>query len=325
MNRFFADGEEFSLIEKMFGADRFSRDGRGLGDDGFLLESPLKSPWVVTADASAEGVHYRLDWVSPERALRKALLSNLSDINAMGGRSRHAFLNLGARPEWDESVFAGFGRTLRGMEEEFGFRVSGGDTVRTSGAGFFAFTVLGEMVGSPLLRSACVPGHRIYVSGSLGASAAGLRLLQQGTDPRTSKQPEHALIAVHFDPRPPLELGPLLASFGKSIAAIDVSDGLSSDLGHLARQSGCALRVAWEKLPAHPALLSMEAQILRTCVLDGGEDYALLFTGDFSEAELARLRAVASIAEIGEVEKGEGVFLTESGKASELSPGGFSH
>ena len=326
MNRFFATGREFSLIEKMFSPDRFSRNAAGLGDDAFLFKPASGSQWAVTSDASAEGVHFRLDWVSPERALRKALLANLSDINAMGGRSRHVFFNLGARPEWDESVFIALGRALRELEETFDFRVSGGDTVRTSGAGFFAFTVLGDVAGRPLLRSACKPGHRIYVSGMLGGSAAGLRLLKRGDNSEKNlKKSSQDLIKIHLDPIPPLLLGPALASLDRDVAAIDISDGLSSELGHLSRQSGCLLRVEWEKMPLHSGLVSEDAAFICECVLNGGEEYQLLFTGDFSETELAWLGSFASISEIGAVEAGEGVFLTEAETTSPLPAHGYSH
>jgi len=254
--------------------------------------------------------------------LRKAVMANLSDINAMGGRSRHAFFNLGARPDWGESIFQALGRTLRELEEMFDFRISGGDTVRTSGAGFFAFTVLGDVTGRPLLRSACNPGHKIYVSGKLGGSAAGLQLLERQD---TLEKLRQDLMEAHLDPKPPLQLGPALALLNRDIAAIDISDGLSSELGHLSQQSRCSLRVEWETIPVHPGLTGEDAGWIHTCVLNGGEEYQLLFTGNFSDAELAHLQTISPISEIGEVEKGEGVFLTERGEILPLHPGGFSH
>ena len=311
----------------MFGPDHFGRDGRALGDDAFLFQPNPRSLWVVTADTGAEGVHYRLDWVSPERALRKVLLSNLSDINAMGGRARHAFLNLGARREWGEAVFVELGRVLRELEAEFFFRVSGGDTIRTAGESFFAFTVLGEVSGSPLLRSGAKPGHKVFVSGALGGSAAGLHLLKMGERPDAGEEPTKTLIRAHFDPTPPLTLGPALAALGKPIGAIDISDGLSSELWHLSRQSGCAFYVEWSKLPVHDSLREWnEPQAIRDFILNGGEEYQLLFTGDFSDYELEALRQIVSIAEIGKVEAGEGVFMKDNnGRTEPLPAGGFSH
>jgi thiamine-monophosphate kinase len=325
MNRFFASGREFSLIEKMFGTDHFRSDARGLGDDAFLFEPHPGSKWVITTDASVEGVHFRLDWTSPERALRKALLANLSDVNAMGGRSRHVFLTLGARRDWGDEVFTNLGRALQDMENEFAFRISGGDTLCASGPCFFALAVMGEVEGRPLLRSACRPGQRIYVSGTLGGSAAGLRILERGKSPETSNKSEHSLIDAHLNPNPPLELGPMLASFDKTTGGIDISDGLSSELWHLSRQSGCSLQIDWEKVPVHPVLAGCNDESLRALVLNGGEEYQLLFTGDFSAEELTRLRALACVTEIGEITHGEGVFLTESGHTNPLSAGGFSH
>ena len=165
MNRHFAPGPpggEFALIESLFDESHFSRTGEGLGDDGFILRPGAGETWVVSTDASAEGVHYRLDWVPPEEAMRKALLANLSDINAMGGRTRLAFFNLGACRDWDGTRMSSMGEVLREMEGNYGFRVAGGDTVRKSGESFFAFTLLGRVEGRPLLRSQARPGHRIY-------------------------------------------------------------------------------------------------------------------------------------------------------------------
>ena len=325
MNRFFAEGEEFALIERMFRPDHFSPNAKGLGDDAFLFEPKAGSKWVITTDSSVEGVHYRLDWTSPARALRKALLASLSDINAMGGVSRHAFFNLGARPDWGKAEFETFGHILRELEEAHGFRISGGNTVRTSGPGFFAFTVMGEIEGTPLLRSACVPGHRIYMSGTLGCSSAGLSLLKEGKTEETANGFDSELIRAHFDPAPPIKLGPYLASLGKPIGAIDISDGLSSELWHLSRQSGCSLRIQWDKLPKHPSLGVLTWDEIRRFVLFGGEEYQLLFTGVFSNEELRQMSVFTPISEIGAVEEGNGVFLEEGGGYQALTSGGYSH
>lgn len=325
MNRFFAEGEEFAFIERMFRPDHFSPDAKGLGDDAFLFEPTPGAKWVITTDSSAEGVHYRLDWTSPARALRKALLANLSDVNAMGGTSRHAFFNLGARPDWGKAEFEIMGHILREMEAAHGFRISGGDTVRTLGAGFFAFTVMGQVEGTPLLRSACIPGHRIYVSGVLGGASAGLSLLQGGKTEESTREFELELIRAHFDPAPPLKLGPLLASLGKPIGAIDISDGLSSELWHLSRQSSCSLRIAWNSLPQHPDLKIFTWDEIRRFMLFGGEEYQLLFTGSFSSEELRQMSLISKITEIGVVGEGNGVFLDEGGGYQSLTSGGYSH
>ncbi|MEO7424250.1 MAG: thiamine-phosphate kinase [Fibrobacteria bacterium] len=328
MNRFFAPGGEFSLIERLFDTSHFARDGSGLGDDAYLLRAG-KETWAVSTDSSVEGIHYRLDWTSPEAALEKALLSNLSDINAMGGSASLAFLNLGALKHWDDAVVDRLGATLARWEKAAGFKVVGGDTVRKDKESFFTFTVMGRVQGTPLLRSQARPGQRIYVSGTLGRSAAGLHLLATGASAPSlpiGLSPE-PYISAHLLPRPPLALGPALAACSRPVAAIDISDGLSSELWHLSRQSGCRLTVEWGKLPYDEALGRLPGgEAWMDWVWNGGEEYQLLFTGDFSSAELDDLARHAEVREIGRVTAGEGVgFVDETGKERELQAAGWGH
>ncbi|HKP94501.1 MAG TPA: thiamine-phosphate kinase [Fibrobacteria bacterium] len=329
MNRHFAAGGEFSLIESLFDASHFARDGEGLGDDGYLLKCGGET-WAVSTDSSVEGIHYRLDWTSPEAALEKALLSNLSDINAMGGRTSLAFLNLGALASWDGEPVLRLGRALSALEKRFGFKVAGGDTVRKDRESFFTFTVMGRVAGKPLLRSNARPGHRIYVSGVLGRSAAGLAALSALGAPAGFAQAEKArepFLTAHLRPEPPLDLGPAIAACANPAAAIDISDGLSSELWHLSRQSACRLTVEWSKLPYDAGLDRQPGgEGWKDWVLNGGEEYQLLFTGDFSEAELAGLSRRAEVREIGRVGAGEGVGIVyENGTEEELQAAGWSH
>ena len=323
MNRFFAPGSEFSLIETLFDASHFAADGSGLGDDGYLLRTGGET-WAVSTDSSVEGTHFRLDWTTPEAALEKALLSNLSDINAMGGGTSFVFLNLGALKAWDRDQIGRLGRTLQRLESRHGFRVAGGDTVRKDREAFFTFTVMGKVAGNPLLRANARPGHRIYVSGSLGRSAAGLALLLSGR--RIGQDPAHdPYFTAHERPDPPLGLGPALAACSHPAAAIDISDGLSSELGHLSRRSGCRLTVEWSKLPYDKGLERLPGSPgWRDWVLNGGEEYQLLFTGDFSPEELTQLRGHAEVREIGAVYAGEGVgIVAEDGTETELAAAGW--
>ncbi len=330
----FADKPEFSFITALVGAGQLRRDALGPGDDACLLPQPDGRNLLVSTDASVEGVHYRLDWVKPALALRKAVMSNLSDINAMGGKTTHLFLTLGLRPDWDRSVAIELGEEMRALATAHEFLFAGGDTVRVPHDSFFAITVLGETRGRPLLRSAVKPGHKIYVSGSLGTSAAGLQLLLQDWRreawPFSTVHPHGSIqdqaIAAHLSPRPPLALGPALSAHREAVAAIDISDGLSSELAHLSRQSGCRLVIDWSKLPYDPALSDLlGAERQGEGVLHGGEEYQLLFAGHFTEAELQALQALTSCREIGFAEVGEGVVLLSSGTESPLLPGGFSH
>jgi thiamine-monophosphate kinase len=258
-----------------------------------------------------EGIHFDLSFVSPSEAFEKALLANLSDINAMGGFTDKVFLNLCALKSWGLVDAKELGKTIRRLEDDYGFRICGGDTVRKENDCFFSFTVLGEVKGQPLLRSRACPGDKIYVSGCLGASAAGLFLFQQGMRLGQVDKKWEPLLKAHTHPQPPLALGPALSAF-KRVAAIDISDGLSSELWHLSKQSNCRLLIYADKLPAHSALsLAGDAKQCQDWVLHGGEEYQLLFTGTFSPEEISQLHAFALITEIGAVQEGSGVYICE--------------
>lgn len=327
VNRHFAPGREFSLIEALFDESHFSSSGEGLGDDGYLLRIGGET-LAVSTDCSVEGIHYRLDWDHAPGALAKALLSNLSDINAMGGRATLAFLTLGALEAWDEGVIVRLGEAIRRLESEHGFRVVGGDTVRKPSESFFSFTVLGPVRGRPLLRSNARPGHGIFVSGTLGGSAAGLCLLDRGFR-AGSEAGLDGFIRAHLEPSPPLRLGPYLAGLPGPVSAIDLSDGLSSELWHLSRQSGCRMRVEWGKLPYERGLAHAcgdRSGLWKEWVLHGGEEYQLLFTGDFTAADLEGMSEYAKVTRIGRVDEGDGVVvLDETGAETELPPGGWTH
>lgn len=326
-NRFFAPGAEFARVESMFPASRFVRDARGLGDDGFVWDPDGALAWVAASDASVEGVHYRLDWATPAQAVRKALLANLSDVNAMGGRTRMALFNLGARADWEPPVFADLGAALRELERAHGFVTAGGDTTTAppGGGSFFSFAVMGTIEGAPLLRGGVRPGHDVFVSGTLGGSSAGLAWFGKNAP---SSAAGWAAREAHLNPAPPLALGPALARLagdGRSVGAIDVSDGLSSELWHLARASGCALRIDAARVPRHPALAGLPPDEALGHALHGGEEYQLLFTGSFTPQELARLRAIGPVTRIGRAEEGDGVFLREDSSVRPLAAGGWSH
>ncbi len=314
----------------MFSSAHFSRDAQGLGDDAFLLKHG-EEILAISCDSSVEKVHYRLDWSSPVQALRKCLLSNLSDINAMGGATQHIFFNLGAHRDWNESVVISLGRELMRMENFYNFKVSGGDTVRCEESSFFSFTVLGAILGKALLRSSAKPGHKIYVSGCIGHSAAGLHFLKLRQDQgnlgnQVDVSIAEEFISRHLEPEPPLALGPFLAKLAGSGAAIDISDGLSSEAWHLSRQSNCRLRLNWLSLPRDEKMESQATtQLCETWMLHGGEDYQLLFTGNFSDSELLSMRELVKITEIGIVEEGIGLLLEREGRIEEIQPGGYSH
>lgn len=346
----FAPKPEFAFISALLGEKSLAPDeldskpGFGPGDDACLLPQADGTYLAVSTDASVESVHFRFDWMSPAAALRKAIISNLSDINAMGGSTVQLYLSLGAPKAWGLDEAKALGDVIHDMEKTYGFKLAGGDTVRVRQDCFFAITVIGKVAGKPLLRSAVKPGDRIYVSGLLGSSAVGLQLLLQGRNPVAGQDSSSAAselaawaIATHLEPKPPLALGPALSALaaatpGRQIAAIDLSDGLSSELWHLCRQSACRIEVDWSKLPYDPALSELVGpERFQDCILNGGEEYQLVFAGRFSDAELEGLRRIAQVTEIGHALEGDGVYWNDGASTGErallkeLPAGGFSH
>jgi thiamine-monophosphate kinase len=335
MPRFFSKGTEFELLEALYERSRFSRNGEGPGDDAFILRDGKKK-WVISSDVSVEKIHFNLQWCSLETALEKAVLSNLSDINAMGGKCSLLFFNLGAAGDWGKSEFQGMRKALKKMETRHGFHIRGGDLVRKENECFFSFTAIGELKGRPLLRSNARPGHRIYVTGELGSSEAGMKALTRTKnlykksanlkDPLFKKCVEYYK-SCHHQPNVPLSLGPVLSCMKMPVAAIDISDGLSSELWHLSKQSRSKLIVEWKKLPYHPELrMIFQEKIWTHAVLHGGEEFQLLFTGNFSSAQLKRINKVVKTREIGRVETGNGVLIEDmQGRLNPLPAEGWSH
>jgi thiamine-monophosphate kinase len=294
----------------------------GPGDDCAQFDG-----WLATLDMSVEGTHFRLDWSSPEEAVEKCLLSNFSDVNAMGGTSRLALLGLCVNKSWSAEVRD---RVARAFAEGCARRnvlLIGGDTVAGE-SGCFSVTVLGTTEHRPLRRSAARAGQDLYVSGALGRSAAGLWLLQNGNVAAGPWAQE--LLAAHRVPRVPLDLGPRLAALPGMGACVDVSDGLSSELHHLALQSGVRLQVDEMLLPVAGAVREFCAYSSlpeRQFVLHGGEEYALLFACDPKESViLGSLPCEGGLHRIGTVLPGQGVELISlDGRVENLEAGAWSH
>ncbi len=325
---FFSQGREFSLIESLFSKEKFT--SKVLGDDGYILMQN-KEKWAISSDISLEGTHYRLDWSSPQVALEKAILSNISDINAMGGICSHLFFNLCAQKSWSKAIYKALRQVLEKMESKFSLEVSGGDTVLSKETSFFSITAMGRVCGQPLYRSHVISGHGVYVTGVLGRSAAGLSLLNQEEgackkNHSLSQLFQKECIETHQLPQVPVGIGPLLASFKGKVAAIDISDGLSSELWHLSKQSGCQINVNWSDLPmAQEFKDKVKPSQLKKWVLHGGEEYQLLFTGKFTTRQLHQLNQITRIYCIGQAVKGRGVYLTENNTKRVLKPRGWTH
>jgi len=249
---------EFEIIARYF-----SRPARGavlgVGDDAAILAPSAGMQLAVSTDLLLEGRHFA-SGADPRRLGHKSLAVNLSDMAAMGASPRWATLAL-ALPEADERWLSAFADGFYALAERFGVDLVGGDTTR--GPLALCVTILGEVpAGQALRRDGARPGDDIWVSGELGGAAYAL------SDPRDAG----AAKRLH-EPDPRVALGEHLR--GIATSAIDVSDGLAQDLGHILERSGVGATLEYARLPKHRIA---DPALEQRCVLAGGDDYELLFT-----------------------------------------------
>ena len=264
---------EFALIDRYFARPTPSAV-LGPGDDCALLQPTPGMQLAVTTDMLVEGTHF-LPATDPQNLGWKTLAVNLSDLAAMGARPRWVTL-AGAMPAAEENWIAAFAQGFFACAAEYGVDVVGGDTTR--GPLNLCVTALGEVEpGRALRRDGAHVGDQIWVSGRPGLAALGLAQLQ-GRIELPAPWPKLCIAALE-KPRPRVALGQALV--GVASAAIDVSDGLLADLGHIAERSGCAAAVRLVQLPHLPKGETYDAVLRKLaleCQLAGGDDYELCFT-----------------------------------------------
>jgi thiamine-monophosphate kinase len=268
---------EFDLIAKYF-TRRVTRAALGVGDDCALFATSPGMQLAVSSDMLVEGRHF-LPTVPPERLGHKALAVNLSDLAACGARPLGFTLAL-ALPRVDEPLLEGFARGLLALADAHECELIGGDT--TQGPFNICITVFGEVpAGQALLRSGAQAGDDLYVSGTLGDARLALEAFRANLvlDGAAFESTRRAMEL----PQPRVALG--LALRGLATSAIDVSDGLLGDLGHVLRRSGVGAEVWADALPRSTALRAQPLAWQRTCTLAGGDDYELVFTAPPSHAE----------------------------------------
>lgn len=315
---------EFALIARHFRP--LAGDGAlDLSDDAALLTPPAGQQLVLAADALVEGVHFLPDDPSGMIA-RKLLRVNLSDLAAMGAAPLGYLMTTAFTRGTPDAWIADFVAGLAEDQQRFGLAVLGGDTVATPGPACFSLTIIGTVPpGKALHRRGARIGDEIWVSGSIGDAALGLRVLQ-GKLPADA---EGFLAQRYRLPEPRLALGQALR--GVARAAMDVSDGLVQDLGHLCRAAGCGAEISAAALPVSPAAraaLAADAALL-PLILTGGDDYELLFAAapeDAAAVQAASIKAGVPVARLGRFIAGEGVVVRDgSGAAITLPQGGWSH
>src|SRR5258706_10231420 len=277
---------EFALMGKYFPRG-VRRPRLGVGDDCALLAPAPGMQLAVSSDMLVEGRHF-LSTVAPDRLGHKALAVNLSDLAACGARPTGFTLAL-AMPRVDEVLLEGFARGLLALAETHDCELIGGDT--RQGPFNICITVFGEVPsGQALLRSGARVGDELYVSGALGDARLALEGFR-GTVALDGAVFERVRVAME-QPQPRVALG--LALRGIATSAIDVSDGLLGDLGHVLRRSGVGAEVQVDALPRSESLGAMPPALQRTCTLAGGDDYELVFTAPPDRA--AQVHAAARSA-----------------------------
>lgn len=313
---------------------KLPREVLGIGDDCAVIPYRGSKRLVVTTDMLVEGVHFLKEKIPGEDLGYKSLAVNLSDIAAMGAKPLYSFLSVAMPAETEISWLAGFFRGWKKLSRQTGVFLLGGDTTSSPEKIIISVTVIGIADEKNLrYRSSARPGDVVAVTGNLGDSEGGLRLLLSGREVGPFSRSEKLLIQRHFRPRPHLEEGQFLATKSEVRAMMDVSDGIDSDLRRIMEQSACGAEVYVEKLPVSMALKNCSQKYSwprDEIAAAGGEDYCLLVSIDKEKfprlAENFSRRFRRPLAAIGKItpEKGRLVYLKD-GRPYSLKKSGFDH
>jgi thiamine-monophosphate kinase len=334
------DVGEFGLIEALRAAlpKKVTASRKllvGIGDDTAVWRQPRDESILVTTDSLVEGVHFRLDWTDWRSLGHKSLAVNVSDVAAMGGVPKLATISLGLRGTERVADLKRFYRGLGALAAKQNMLVAGGDIVASPHCLAIHVTVIGttRWQGRHLTRAGARPGDLIGVSGTLGAAAAGYRLLREGPrSPRRQATTADLLIAAHLRPVPRVQLGQALLRAGAH-AAMDLSDGLLGDLPKVLAASGVAARLDAGAIPVAAAVRALFPDDWLDLATRGGEDYELLFTAPpdaFGKITAAASAVDATVTAIGENlprSAGRPVLTMRGldGVEREIAPGAFDH
>lgn len=334
---------EFDFIRRL--RERFSSVNStqpslelGIGDDAAVIRTSSNRDTVVTTDLLVEDIDFRRTTTPPHLLGHKALAVSLSDIAAMGARPRWALVSLGLPEDvWNSEFATKLYEGWLQLATRYDVQLIGGDTSRTPAQIVIDSIVVGDVApDSAVKRSGAKPGDHVFVTGSLGGSAAGLRLIERGAhlaEQNFSEHETHALdqlLLRQLSPDPRVGWGIILGQEKLATSMIDISDGLSSDLNHLCEESKVGALI-------QSSLIPIDTQVVELCgrraldplqlALHGGEDFELLFTVSPDVAgKLPRRVDGVEITKIGEIiEATDGVKISEGSRVWDLAPGGWKH
>lgn len=317
--------DEFSFIHEIT-PDRTVQPSliQGIGDDAALFAGNASFEEIVCMDTMVEGVHFTLNTMSPYEVGYKALAVNISDVAAMGGFPVFYLVSVAVPERWRADlprVYDG----MRDLAKSYEMDLIGGDTVSARDSLVITVTVIGRVEkGRHLLRSSAKPGDAVFVTGSLGDSAAGLSLLlNYGRDHHFSKE-QQTLVEAHQHPVPQVRAGRILSDLSANVALNDVSDGISSEAYEIAEASDVRLVLDYDQIPKSEAIRAFSEERQREWVLNGGEDFQLI--GTIPADLAAELSEKLEIAVIGKVEEGTPqVLIRENGQLQVLEKKGYNH
>jgi thiamine-monophosphate kinase len=319
---------EFALIAELFAPLAKLPGAFGLKDDAAIATPPAGHDLVVTTDAIVEGVHF-FATDPPELIVKKALRVNLSDLAAKGCTPAGYLMALSLPMAVDMAWLRAFAGGLEEDQKAFAISLLGGDTTSTPGPLTIAITALGHVpAGRMIRRNGARVGDRVFVSGTIGDAGAGLAYLKNET--ASLSEEDRRVLTRRFQlPEPRLSLGRHL--LGIATSAIDVSDGLVADLGHIADVSGVGILIHAGRVPISPALKNSWQETTNDVsrAVCAGDDYEIAFTAAPENRDAvasAAAKAGVSVAEIGRVESGQGVsLLDESGAEIPIEHRGYTH
>ena len=325
---------EFGFIDKIRHGCLVRPDNivKAIGDDAAAFATDSDQIILVTTDLLVERIHFLRDATSGFNLGYKSLAVNLSDIAAMGGAAREAFVSIAIPQDCTIDFLDDIYRGMKKLAGEYDVNILGGDTTRSTVDLIINVAVTGVVSKSEILfRDGARPGDVIFSTGYLGDSRAGLHLILNDIEVKSKTNKE--LFKAHILPKPYLREGRFLATQNTVSAAIDVSDGLSSDLGHIVKQSGVGAKVYAEKLPLSQPLKNFCDQFNFDPVefaLAGGEDYTLLFSVSAGTApQISReyqkvfnspLFDIGEITDTGIIE-----LIDPAGKSKQVIPSGWDH
>ncbi|MBM7622162.1 thiamine-monophosphate kinase [Bacillus tianshenii] len=316
--------DEFGFISSIQPQALFHGDKVvGIGDDAAIVGMDEGFESVVCVDTMVEGVHFNPDTMKPYDIGYKALAANISDIAAMGGIPLYYLVSISIPKAWPEEELLDIYKGMKALGDQYRMDLIGGDTTSGKSLVLSVFVIGKVEKGKRLLRSNATPGDLVFVSGTLGDSAAGLDVLLQGHSGWDE------LKRKHQNPAPQVELGRILTAFDR-VALNDVSDGIASELMEIAEASHVDIVINKDTLPLSTSMVQYKEEKALKWALAGGEDFELVGTISAKDWSLLQKRcqdADIQITQIGEVTaigKGQ-VFLKDEGQSVLMKKEGYNH